>query len=64
MVPNQRQLSIVVSDLEPYLGSLFSHYGMWVVVFCFVCLHLTELFRFVYALSLLFFGYCSVQFIY
>ena len=23
MVPNQRQLSIVVSDLEPYLGSLF-----------------------------------------
>ena len=36
MVPNQRQLVIVVSDCEPYLGSLFSHYGLWVVVFC-VC---------------------------
>ena len=37
MVPNQRQLSIIVSDWEPYLGSLFSHYGLWVDVFC-VCI--------------------------
>ena len=35
MVPNQRQLSIVVSDWEPYLGSLFSHYGLWGSCFVF-----------------------------
>ena len=35
MGPNQRQLVIVVSDWEPYLGSLFSHYGLWVVIFRF-----------------------------
>jgi hypothetical protein len=34
MVPSQMQLSIVVSDWEPYLGNLFSQYGLWVVVFC------------------------------
>ena len=34
MVPNQRQLAIIVSDWEPYLGSLCSHYDLWVVVFC------------------------------
>ena len=44
MVPNQRQLAIVVSDWEPYSGSLFSLYGLWVVIFCLVfLLHLTEL---------------------
>ena len=37
MAPNQRQLAIVVSDWEPYLGSLFSHYDLWVVIFCLVC---------------------------
>ena len=44
MVPNQRQLSIIVSDWETYLGSLCSHYDLWVVVFC-VCVFHTELFR-------------------
>ena len=45
MVPNQRQLSIVVSDLESYLGT-FSHLCLWVVIFCLVS-YLTELFSFV-----------------
>jgi hypothetical protein len=36
MVPNQRQLTIVVSDQEPYLGSLFSHFELWVIIFWFV----------------------------
>ena len=35
---SQRQLSIVVSDWEPYLGSLFSHFELWVIIFRFsVC---------------------------
>ena len=42
-VLNQRQLSIVVSDWESYLGSLFSPFWLWVIVFSFF--H-TELFRF------------------
>ena len=38
MVLNQRQLSIVVPDWEPYLGSLFSHFELWVIIFRFsVC---------------------------
>ena len=36
MVPNQRQLSIVVSDWESYLGSLFPTCVLWVVSFCLV----------------------------
>ena len=35
MVLNQRQLSTVVSDWEPYLGSLFSHFELWVIIFRF-----------------------------
>jgi hypothetical protein len=49
MVPNQRQLSIVVSDWEPYLGGLFSHYVLWVVLFC-VCVYHTVLFRVIHSL--------------
>ena len=56
MVPNQRQLSIVVSDGEPYLGSLFSHYELWVVFSCFVLLHLTGLFRFRFTLFVILFS--------
>ena len=37
MIINQGQLSIVVSDWEPYLGSPFPHLSVWVVVF--VCWH-------------------------
>ena len=33
MVLNQGQLSIVVSDWEPYLGCLFSHLSLWEVDF-------------------------------
>ena len=33
MVLNQGQLSIVVFDWESYLGSLFSFWSLWVVVF-------------------------------
>ena len=36
MVLNQGQLSIVVSDWEPYLGSFFPTYVLWVVIFCLV----------------------------
>ena len=56
MGPNQKQLSIVVSDWEPYLGSLFSHF--WVVggYFPFQCFHHTGLFRF--SFILLFFVFC------
>ena len=46
MVLNQRQLSIVVSDWEPYLGSLFSHYGLWVVVFRFSVCTIRDCFSF------------------
>jgi hypothetical protein len=59
MVPNQRQLSIVVSDWEPYLGSLFSHLCLWVVVFCLV--FCTRQNCFVHSLLLLF--SFSVQFL-
>ena len=44
MVPRQRQLWIVVSDWEPYLGSLFPP-GFVGSCFLFFCLHQTELFR-------------------
>ena len=54
MVPNQRQLSIVVSDREPYLGSLFPPVFVG-SCFPFQCLHHMGLFRFfVYALGLLY----------
>jgi hypothetical protein len=33
MVLNQRQVSLVVSDWESYLGSLFCHCGLWVIVY-------------------------------
>ena len=33
MVPNQRQLFIVVSDWGSYLGSPFSHLRLWDLVF-------------------------------
>ena len=33
MVLNQGQLSIVVSDWESYLGSLFSFLSVWVIIF-------------------------------
>ena len=33
VVLNQRQVFIVVSDWEPYLGSLFCHCGLWVIVY-------------------------------
>jgi hypothetical protein len=36
MVLNQRQLSIIVSDWESYLGSLFSPFWLWVIIFCLV----------------------------
>jgi hypothetical protein len=36
IVSNQRQVSIVVSDWMPYLGSLFFVCFLWVVVFRFV----------------------------
>ena len=40
MVLNQRQVSLVVSDWESYLGSLFSTCVSWVFVFRFsVCRH-------------------------
>ena len=44
MVPNQRQLSIVVSDWESYLGSLFPPVFVG-SCFLFLCLHQTERFR-------------------
>ena len=43
MVPNQRQLSIVVSDWESYLGSLFSTLGWWDHVFVLLLSSPTEL---------------------
>jgi hypothetical protein len=36
MVPNQRQLSIVVSDWGSYLGSPFPTIRLWDLVFCLV----------------------------
>ena len=36
MVLNQRQLSIVVPDWEPYLGSLFFNLELWVIIFSFI----------------------------
>ena len=40
MVPNQRQLSVVVSDWRSYLGSLFSTFSLWDLVFWLVaCVH-------------------------
>ena len=40
MVPNQRQLFIVVSDWGSYLGSHFPFWCLWVLVLCLVaCLH-------------------------
>ena len=33
MVPNHRQVSIVVSDWGSYLGSLFSPFSLWGLVF-------------------------------
>ena len=35
-VLNQGQLSIVVSDWEPYLGSFSPTWCLWVVIFCLV----------------------------
>ena len=47
MLLNQGQLSIVVSDWESYLGSLFFHLWLWVVVFLFsVCFTLQDCFGF------------------
>ena len=34
MVLNQRQVLVIVSDWEPYLGSLGSTVGLWVFVSC------------------------------
>jgi hypothetical protein len=34
MVLNQRQVLVVVSGWEPYLGSLFCHCGLWVIASC------------------------------
>ena len=60
LVLNQRQLSIVVPDWEPYLGSLFSIvFGGWLFS-VFVCLHQTELFR---LFLCCFVNQCSVYFI-
>ena len=36
VVSNQRQLSIIVSDWESYLGSLLPTCVLWVVIFCLV----------------------------
>ena len=55
VLPNQRQLSIV-SDWEPYLGSLCSHYDLWVVVFCLV--YVTLQYCFVSYISLCYFVLC------
>jgi preprotein translocase subunit SecY len=46
VVPNQRQLSVVVSDWESYLGSLFPHLCFVGSCFLFSLCYLTELFRF------------------
>ena len=60
MVLNQRQLSIVVSDGEPYLGSLFSHFELWVIVFRFSVFTIRDCFGFPLFFCLFVF---SVQFI-
>ena len=44
MVPNQRQLSIVVSDWESYLGSLFLPPMLWDLVLVLLLLSPTRLF--------------------
>ena len=44
MVPNQRQLSIVVSDWRSYLGSPFSHLQLWDLVFVSCCVSATILY--------------------
>ena len=54
-VLNQRQLSIVVSDWEPYLSSLLSHFELWVIIFHFSVFTIRDCFGF-----LLFF--CSFVF--
>ena len=33
MFLNQRQVLVIVSDWEPYLGGLFCHCGLWVIVY-------------------------------
>ena len=48
--------SSVVSDWEPYLGSLFSHSCLWVVVFCLVYVTLQNCF--VSSISLCYFVLC------
>ena len=53
MVLNQGQLTIVVSDWEPYLGS-FSPPMFCVSCFLFSVLHLTGLFRFALCFSVQF----------
>ena len=57
MVLNQGQLSTVVSDWEPYLGSFFPAGFLWVVNFCLVFCILQDCFGY----SLVYFCY-SVQF--
>ena len=46
MVPNQRQLSIIVSNCRSYLGSPFSHLLLWDLVFL-CCMCCTPSFTFV-----------------
>jgi hypothetical protein len=58
MVLNQRQLSIVVPDWEPYLGSLFSIVFWWVDVFCLCVSAPDRTVSVVFIVVLL----CSVQF--
>ena len=60
MIPNQRQLSIVVSDWEPYLFFFF-HYDLWVVIFC-VSPYRAVL-VFIYFLLFSVFSYISLKYI-
>jgi hypothetical protein len=54
MVPNQRQLFIVVSDWGSYLGSPFSHFLVWDLVYSYVPVCTLVASRFVWLLVVLF----------
>ena len=55
MVLNQRQLSIVVPDWEPYLGSLFSPLSLWDSVFYIIAI---TIYMIKYDLMLVVWGVC------
>ena len=64
MVSNQRQLSIIVSDWEPYLGSPFSLLELWDLVFVQLPLSSPRASRFfLFYLFIVLFGFSSIKYV-